>query len=510
MSRVQRALLSVSDKTGIVELGRSLMELSIEVVSTGGTARALAGGGVKVRPVDELTGYPEMMDGRVKTLHPRVHGAILARRDHEGDQRDLDRHAIGPIDLVVVNLYPFEKTVQTSGVTHLEALEQIDIGGPCMVRAAAKNHPHVAVVVTPSDYDQIVSELKETGGVTEETRRALALKAFGHTARYDAAITGWMTQQQGGGMPPVLAVAARKVTDLRYGENPHQAAALYTLGPDLPFDIHQGKALSYNNLLDLTAAYDICRELTGGPAAVVVKHTNPCGAAVHPDGLAAAYTAARACDPVSAFGGIVALNQTVDADLAGILTETFLEVIVAPGYTEEALAAFRRKKNLRVVTIPLECSTGSPWAFRRVDGGLLVQQVDGAVKDLAQAEVVTERAPTADELAALQFAWQCCKHVKSNAILFARGQATAAVGAGQMSRVDAVKLAQMKATAPLEGTVLASDAFFPFRDGVDAAHEAGATAIVQPGGSKRDAEVIAACNEHGMAMVFTGMRHFRH
>ena len=517
--RVGRALLSVSDKTSIVELAHGLAGLGVEILSTGGTARVLAEAGVPVRPVSEVTEHPEIMGGRVKTLHPRIHGGILARRSNAGDLQDLAANGIGTIDLVVVNLYPFERTVAQEGVTRSIAMEQVDIGGPCMVRAAAKNHADVAVVTSPTDYQPLLAELRESGGISEATRRRLALAAFEHTARYDNAISRWLRAQEpapaedeGSALAETLLVASRKVHDLRYGENPHQKAALYRLGegglPDAT--IHQGKALSYNNLLDLTGAYDVCRDLTGGPAAVVVKHTNPCGAAVHSSGLAAAYRAARACDPVSAFGGIVALNGEVDLDVAELLVETFLEVVVAPGYTAAALKKLRRKKNLRVVSLPLAPAAGLDIAIRRVDGGLLVQEVDRRRVDLTQAEVATERTPTAPELRALQFGWQVVKHVKSNAILFARGTATAAVGAGQMSRVDAVKLAEMKAVEPLTGTVLASDAFFPFRDGVDAAHAAGATAVVQPGGSRRDQEVIDACNEHGIAMIFTGARHFRH
>jgi phosphoribosylaminoimidazolecarboxamide formyltransferase/IMP cyclohydrolase len=517
--RIRRALLSVSDKTGIVEFGRALQGLGVELVSTGGTARKLSEAGVAVRPVEEITGYPEMMDGRVKTLHPRVHGGILARRNHAGDQADLDRHAISAIDLVVVNLYPFQKTVARPKVKRSDAVEQIDIGGPTMVRAAAKNHADVAVVVSPDDYSGIVEELEKEGTLSEGTRRRLALNAFAHTASYDAAITRWLqTQELEDGdspLPDSLHVTAQKVRDLRYGENPHQQAALYSLQPNATTGvenatIHQGKALSYNNLLDMSAAYDLCRELTGGPGAVVVKHTNPCGAAVSSTTIADAYRAARACDPISAFGGIVALNQTVDGELAELLTETFLEVIVAPAYAPEALTLLARKKNLRVLALPLERPAGLPWALRRVDGGLLVQEVDTRQVDLNQCEVVTQRVPTAEELASMQFGWQVVKHVKSNAIIFTQGNATAAVGAGQMSRVDAVKLAQMKATGSLKGTALASDAFFPFRDGVDAAHAAGATAVVQPGGSRRDQEVIDACNEHDMTMIFTRTRHFRH
>jgi len=512
--RVRRALLSVSDKSNLGDFGTALSAQGIELVSTGGTAKALREAGLSVRAVEEVTGYPEMMEGRVKTLHPRIHGGLLARRNHPEDAAALDKHAIAPIDLLVVNLYPFRQTVRKSDVTRADAVENIDIGGPTMLRAAAKNHQDVAVVVNPSDYDIVVKEIQETGGVTESTRRRLAIDAFAHTSSYDASITDWLRVQEGADpLPDSLTVTMQKMQELRYGENPHQRAALYSSG--LPgggipeATIHQGKALSYNNLLDLTAAYDMCRDLTGGPGAIVVKHTNPCGAAIHQSGLAAAYRTARACDPVSAFGGIVALNGTVDNELAEELIETFLEVVVAPSYTDDALEILGKKKNLRVVSLPLDAPR-SELVYRQVDGGVLVQQRDTLNVDLADCECPTERKPTQQELHAMQFGWQVCKHVKSNAILFARGTATAAVGAGQMSRVDAVNLAEMKAVEPLTGTVLASDAFFPFRDGIDAAHKAGATAVVQPGGSRRDQEVIDACNEHGMTMIFTGNRDFRH
>ena len=511
--RVQRAILSVWDKTGIVELGRGLVALGVELVSTGGTAKALREASVPVRSVEDVTGYPEMMDGRVKTLHPRIHGGLLARRDNAEDMAALDRHAIPPIDLVVVNLYPFRETVARPGATRDEIIENIDIGGPAMIRAAAKNHAHVAVVTSPDDYAVVLAELRESGAVAEGTLRRLAGAAYAHTAAYDAAVATWFAAEQAPeAMPPVIDVRATKHDELRYGENPHQRAALYRIGkgglPDAVF--HQGKTLSYNNLLDLTACYDLCRELRGGPAAVVAKHTNPCGAAVHAGGLAAAYRAARACDPVSAFGGIVALNGEVSEDLAELLSETFLEVIVAPSYSEKALARLSSKKNLRVISMPLRGAPGLGWDVRRVDGGLLVQDRDTKLADLSTCRVVTKRAPTPDELASLQFTWTVAKHVKSNAIVFGRGTVTAAVGAGQMSRVDSVRIARFKAVEPLEGTVLASDAFFPFRDGIDAAFEAGARAVAQPGGSVKDQEVIDAADEHGMAMIFTGFRHFRH
>jgi len=514
---IKRALISVSDKTGIVEFAQELNTLGIELVSTGGTKRALESAGLPVRSIQDITGYPEMMDGRVKTLHPRVHGALLARRDNPEDVRTLNEHAMAPIDLVVVNLYPFQQTVAKPGVTREDALENIDIGGPTMLRAAAKNHKFVAVVVRPEDYSVVTGEIRDNGGVTDNTRRRLALSAFEHTSTYDTAIAAWLTsQEETEGLPNTLCIQATKVDDLRYGENPHQRAAFYRTSistdglPDAT--VHQGKSLSYNNIIDLTAAYELCRELGDEPAAVVVKHTNPCGAATNSTSLVEAYRSALACDPISAFGGIVALNESPGADLAHLLTETFLEIIIAPEFSTESLEILSKKKNLRVVSMPLRPESFGPTDLevRRIDGGLVVQDKDRSMVDLTQCDVVTERKPTADELKSLQFAWRVCKHVKSNAIVFARNQATAGIGAGQMSRIDSVKLCRLKAQEPLTETVMASDAFFPFRDGVDAAFESGATAIVQPGGSRRDEEVIAAANEHGMAMILTRMRHFKH
>ena len=514
---LKRALISVSDKAGIVDFARGLSALSVELVSTKNTKRTLEDAGLSVRSVQDITGYPEMMEGRVKTLHPRIHGGLLARRDNPEDVRALDEHAMAPIDLVVVNLYPFQQTVAKPGVTRQDALENIDIGGPTMLRAAAKNHNYVAVVVHPEDYDVVLSEMRDGGGVTAETRQRLALAAFDHTATYDTAISNWLHhQEEPDTLPSTLCLHATKMHDLRYGENPHQRAALYrthvsTQGlPDAT--VHQGKALSYNNLIDLMAAYELCRELGDNPAAVVVKHTNPCNAATSKDGLLAAYKDALACDPISAFGGIVALNQSPEPELVGLLTETFLEIVVAPEFSPEALESFSRKKNLRVVSMPLQPGSFGPTDFeiRRVDGGIVVQDRDTNMVDLTACDIVTERPPTPDEMRSLQFAWRVAKHVKSNAIIFTRGTATAAVGAGQMSRIDSVKLCELKAQEPLPGTVMASDAFFPFRDGIDAAFKAGATAVVQPGGSRRDEEVIAAANEHGMAMVLTRTRHFKH
>ena len=519
---VQRALLSVSDKTGLVPFATRLARAGVALVSTGGTARALREAGLEVTAVEALTGFPEMMDGRVKTLHPRVFGGLLGRRDVAEDREAMQAHGIAPIDLLVVNLYPFRETVSRPDVAYDDAIENIDVGGPAMIRAAAKNHAHVAVVVEPSDYEAVLTSIETTGTVSEPLRRSLAARAFAHTAAYDGAIATWLERATGtveAGLPQTLRLEAAKIADLRYGENPHQAAALYApthqpttgLAEALLHQVQQGKALSYNNLLDVHACMGLVRDLGADvPCAVIVKHNNPCGAARAPDGALPAYLAARAADPLSAFGGIVGVNREVDAALAAALVETFLEVVVAPGYRPEALAVLASKKNLRLLTLPVTAPVAHGLDVRLVDGGLLVQATDATIVAVADARVVTHRAPTSGELAALDFAWRVCKHVKSNAIVFARGPVTSGIGAGQMSRVDSVELAVKKAGGALSGSVLASDAFFPFRDGVDAAAAAGTTAIVQPGGSVKDAEVIAAADAHGLAMVFTAMRHFRH
>jgi phosphoribosylaminoimidazolecarboxamide formyltransferase/IMP cyclohydrolase len=528
---IRRALISVSDKRGLVELAAGLVEHGVEILSTGGTARLLKEAGVAVTMVADYTGAPEILDGRVKTLHPKIHGGLLGRPipEHEAQMKE---HDIAPIDLVVVNLYPFEATVAKEGVSLQEAIENIDIGGPSMLRSAAKNHERVAVVVDPGDYGRIAAEMKESGGeLSAATRFELACKAFSHTAAYDGAISGYLSavDRDSGKrevFPRTLSVQWARVLELRYGENPHQKAAFYRDAssplagsgkrPSIAdVEVLQGKALSYNNILDLDAALACCVEHTE-PAAVVVKHTNPCGAAVSEAGIAEAYRQARACDPVSAFGGIVAINREVDEELASLLVETFLECVVAPSFSDKAREILGRKKNLRLATLAsFEASTSDTgWAMRSVAGGLLVQSGDFQRADVAglsgECKVVSKRAPNAEELAALDFSWRVVKHVKSNAILFCKGQRTVGVGAGQMSRVDAAKIAVMKAQESLQGSVVASDAFFPFRDGVDALAEAGATAVVQPGGSVRDEEVIAAADEHDMAMIFTGMRHFRH
>jgi phosphoribosylaminoimidazolecarboxamide formyltransferase / IMP cyclohydrolase len=524
---IKRALISVSDKRGVVEFARALADGGTEILSTGGTARALAAAGIAVTPVSEVTGAPEILDGRVKTLHPKIHGGILGRPS-DAHRTEMAAHGIEAIDLVAVNLYPFEQTVAAEGTTREDAVENIDIGGPAMVRSAAKNHERVAVVVDPDDYAGLVDELRARGELAEGTRRRLACKAFAHTAAYDGAIAAYLSAYseavggEPGAFPPTLTVQWERALELRYGENPHQKAAFYRDGrsplsvagarPSLAAaQVLQGKALSYNNLLDLDAALACCLELEG-PAAVIVKHNNPCGAAVDDAGVAAAYEAARATDPTSAFGGIVAVNREVDEELAARLAETFLECVIAPSYAQAARERLASKKNLRLLaTGPFKKARSDRGiSLRSIAGGVLVQAADLEIASAAEAKVVTERAPTLEELRSLDFAWRVAKHVKSNAILFARGTRALAVGAGQMSRIDSVRLCTMKAQASLEGAAVASDAFFPFRDGVDALAEAGARAVIQPGGSKRDDEVIAAANEHGIAMVFTGTRHFRH
>jgi phosphoribosylaminoimidazolecarboxamide formyltransferase/IMP cyclohydrolase len=516
-----RALLSVADKSGIVDLARSLAEAGVELISTGGTATLLREAGLAVTPVAEITGFPEIFDGRVKTLHPRIHGGILGRWDHPEDREAARAHGIEPIGLVVVNLYPFRETVARPGVEPDEAIEQIDIGGPAMIRASAKNHAHTTVVVDPADYGR-VAEAVAGGGIELELRRALALKAFRHTAAYDAAIAAWMS----GGLvepeplPETLVLEGRRVASLRYGENPHQQAAFYALPtpagrPSLARaeQLH-GKELSYNNLLDLDAALGVALDLAA-PGAVAIKHTNPCGAAEGAPGesLTSVWRRARATDPTSVFGGIVALNVEVDAETAALLGETFLEAIVAPGYTPEALEALTRKKNLRLLALRPWPAPGPRLDLRAVAGGILAQTADVGRDDLGAARVVTRRAPTAEELASLDFAWRVSKHVKSNAIVFASGRGLLGVGAGQMSRVDSCRIAVQKAGDAghdLRGSVVASDAFFPFPDGLEVVAAAGATAVAQPGGSVRDEEVIAAADRLGLAMLFTGARHFRH
>ena len=530
---IRRALVSVSDKRGVVELAKVLVQHGVEILSTGGTAAALTAAGVPVKQVSDHTGAPEILDGRVKTLHPRIHGGLLGR-DTPEHRAEMAANSITPIDLVVVNLYPFESTIAKPTTTLEEAIENIDIGGPSMLRSAAKNHERVAVVVDPDDYSIIVGAFTG-GGLSAAQRFALARKAFSHTAAYDAAIAAYLssiddsaahTRAQAPSrreLPDTLSVQWRRLYELRYGENPHQGAAFYAdsrspLGrtastrPTIATaEVLGGKQLSYNNILDLDAALGLCLEFAE-PAAVVVKHNNPCGVAIDAT-VAAAYKRARDADATSAFGGIVAVNREVDAELANALVETFLECVVAPGYSAAARDILASKKNLRLVaaTGDWRAPTGElAWSIRTIAGGALVQSVDHGMVDLASAKVATSRTPTAQERADLEFAWRVAKHVKSNAIVFARGGVTVAIGAGQMSRVDSVRICERKAGAALKGAVVASDAFFPFRDGVDVLAEAGAVAVVQPGGSVRDEEVIGAANEHHLAMLFTGMRHFRH
>ncbi len=534
-----RALLSVSDKTGLVALARGLSERGVEIVSTGGTSRVIADAGLAVTGVSDITGFPEMMDGRVKTLHPAVHGGILARRDRPDDLSAIAEQGIQPTDLVVVNLYPFARTATAAGTTFDELVEQIDIGGPSMVRAAAKNFTDVLIVVDPGDYEQVLRALDRPEGPERAWRFELAKRAFAHTAAYDAMIAAVLARVKtedgqlvhepavlDGPVPDQLTLSVPKRQDLRYGENPHQVAAFYPDGAAWGFGtarVVQGKGLSYTNLLDLDAAARLALEFTE-PAAVVIKHTNPCGVATA-ETLASAYVAAREVDALSAFGGIVGLNRPLDAPTATAITETFIEAVVTSDATDEARAIMATKKNLRLVLADFSGHGHGGVRGREVRsilGGLLVQERDRVVEasapwsDGAQVapdttlRVVTTRQPTEAEWAALRFAWRVMAHAKSNTILFAHADRVAAVGAGQMSRVDAVNVATLKAGDTLRGTVAASDAFFPFRDGLDAIADAGATAVAQPGGSKRDDEVIAAADEHGMTMVFTGRRHFKH
>jgi len=512
---IGRALLSVYDKTGIVALARRLHAMGVECVSTGGTARALSSQGVPVREISELTGFPEMLDGRVKTLHPMVHGGLLAVRDDPDHMNQAGTHGIGMIDLIAINLYPFEATRAERPDDTAGCIEMIDIGGPAMIRSASKNFRHVVVLVDPADYDPVLKECDETGGISESTRARLAAKAFALTSDYDALIADFMRQAspEADAFPARLPLPLRRSLPLRYGENPHQAAALYidpldrSTGPVGATQV-QGRDLSFNNILDLDAAWSIVCDFSR-PACAIVKHNTPAGVAVGADATAA-WRDALACDPVSAFGGIVAFNVEVTARAAREASTVFLEAIIAPSYEEAALEVLASKKNLRVMQSRGVGAVEGGLDFKRVSGGLLVQQRDGISEDFRNFRSVTRRRPTDEETATLSFAWTVVRHVKSNAIVFARGTSTAGIGAGQMSRVDAVRFGAQKATGPLEGSALASDAFFPFRDGVDEAARAGVRSIVQPGGSKKDEEVIAAADEHDIAMVFTGRRHFRH
>ena len=505
--KISRALISVSDKTGVVEFARGLVELGVGIVSSGGTARALGEAGLPVSKVAEVTGAPEILGGRVKTLHPMIHGGILADKQNAQHVKEIAEHGIEPFDLVVCNLYPFERAVSHPSTQEADAIEQIDIGGPAMVRAAAKNFSSVAVVVDPGDYEVILKEIRADGEISEVTRRRLALQAFQHTASYDSAIAAWLSGRER--FPQHLILPFHKVMDLRYGENPHQEAAFYrssesALGLADSDQLH-GRELSFNNLLDVDAAWKLAIELEE-PAAAIIKHSNPCGVAIAGD-LATAYGRALECDRTSAFGGIVALNATCDFDTARQIAEIFTEVIVAPAYDDAALEVLTTKKNVRILVAPKDAPPEMD--MRRVAGGLLLQTPD-IIEDLDDIEVVTETKPSPEQWDDLRFAWTVAKHVKSNAIVLAKDRTAVGVGAGQMSRVESTELAARRAGDRAKGTACASDAFFPFRDGLDAAVSAGATAIIQPGGSVRDDEVIAAANEHRIPMVFTGRRHFRH
>ncbi len=516
MLKAQRALISVYDKRDLTDFARGLHRLGIEILSTGGTYEALAREGLPIVPVSEVTGMPEILDGRVKTLHPRIHGGILADRARAGHLAELRDHQITPIDLVVVNLYPFSRTARTAGVTFDKVVDMIDIGGPTMVRAAAKNHRGVAVVVDPEDYPQVLAALEESDGVVPDAlRRRLAIKAFRHTEAYDAAISEWLERQTGDPeqrFPPHLLIDLVREFETRYGENPHQPAAVYgTLGGGGVlggFEQLQGKELSFNNLLDADAGRKIVAHFDE-PAAVVVKHNNPCGVGRGED-LVEAYERALACDPVSAFGSVVAVNRPVGSRLAKAMAELFIEVVVAPEFTAGARERLARKESLRLLECPPFDPSSDELELKALDGGFLAQTLDSARDDPGEWSCPTRRRATGEELRALDFTWRVARHVKSNAIVVAAGDRTLGIGAGQMSRVDACRLAVAKAGLDAKGAVAASDAFFPFRDGVDVLADAGVTAIVQPGGSRRDPEVIAAADERSLAMLITGKRHFRH
>jgi phosphoribosylaminoimidazolecarboxamide formyltransferase/IMP cyclohydrolase len=524
MARIRTALISVSDKTDLREFAAGLAEMGVSILSSGGTAAHLRQAGISVTDVSEYTGFPEMMDGRVKTLHPKVHGGLLALRHDPGHMAAAETHGIAMIDLVVVNLYPFEQTVARPDVTLAEAIEKIDIGGPSLLRSAAKNHRYVTVVCTPKSYPVVLEEMRANGGeVSANCRARLALEAFAHTARYDSAIYSYLSRQIVGAetFPAFLLQPFEKATDLRYGENPHQLGAFYRRAAAEPVGLAaarqlHGKALSYNNYLDLEAVLGFLRECNR-PAAIIVKHNSPCGAAMA-DTLAKAYREALATDPMSAFGGIIGLSQTVDVETAaailrGIKRHGFMECVLAPGYEPEALEALRAKRDLRLLELP-DLTALDPWALKQVTGGLIVQTLDAA-REPMELRVVTKRAPTVREQAALRFAWMVCKHTKSNAIVIARGSRAVGIGGGVTSRVDAAELAVKKAGERARGAVLASDGLIPFPDVVQVAAKAGVTAIIQPGGSRLllaggDEQAIAVCDQHKMAMVFTGIRHFRH
>ncbi len=509
---MKRALISVSDKTGVVEFAKELTALGYEIVSTGGTSKALQAADVPVIGISDVTGFPEILEGRVKTLHPAVHGGILAKGTDE-HMAVLAEHEIKPIDLVVVNLYPFQATVAKPDVTLADAIENIDIGGPTMVRSAAKNHDRVAIVVNPARYESVIAELKEAGELSLQTKRFLALEAFQHTAQYDAAISHYLTDAFGAeALAGEIAFGGQKIQELRYGENPHQKAAFYRSGIPVSGTVANakqlnGKELSYNNIVDVDAAWQLVNEFAQ-PAAVIVKHTNPCGTAIGTT-LEEAYARAYAADSVSAFGGIIAVNRVLNKATAEQIVETFMEAVIAPAFDEDAVEVLKTKKNLRLLEVGEKVANNELW-IEKVSGGFLVQERDNHNLKLEDCKVVTEKVPTDEEMTELIFAWNIVKHVKSNAIVVTKDGQSIGVGAGQMNRVGSANIAFEQAGEKCKGAVLASDAFFPFRDTIDAAAKAGITAVIQPGGSMRDQESIDACNEHGIAMVFTGVRHFKH
>lgn len=516
---VKRALISVSDKRGVVDFAKELSAMGVEILSTGGTAKALRDAGIAVVEVSDYTGFPEMLDGRLKTLHPKIHGGLLARRNNPKDMEDIQKHDIKPIDMVVVNLYPFEDTISKPDVTFEEAIENIDIGGPTMLRAASKNFQDVAVVVDPNDYAKIIEEMKANNReLSRDTKLNLAKKVFQHTARYDTLIADYLTgvTEKEPSFPEYFTISLKKVAVLRYGENPQQKAAIYkerTSGLSLPdARVLQGKEMSFNNYLDAHSALMLALEFDE-KACAIIKHNNPCGVAIGAT-AAEAYKKAEKADPVSAFGGVVAFNTEVDADAAKEMVELFLEVVIAPSFTKDALQIFSKRPNIRLLELPAilspEKRKATSWDMKRIAGGMLLQGWDYSDEDIMSMKAVTKRQPTKDELEALAFAWKVCKHVKSNAIVYAFKDRTAGIGIGQTKRVYSAKIGAMNAAEPINGSVAASDGFFPFRDGIDVLHEMGVTAVVQPGGSVKDSEVIQAADEYGMAMIITGVRHFRH
>lgn len=519
----KRVLISVSDKRGIVDFAKELISLGFEIISTGGTAKTLRESGLPVIDVSEYTGFPEMLDGRLKTLHPKIHGGLLARRDNEKDMEDIKRHDIKPIDMVVVNLYPFEETISKRDVTFEEAIENIDIGGPTMLRAASKNYQDVAVVVDPEDYPRIIEEMRLKGSLSIDTKLNLARKVFAHTARYDTLISEYLSSvtKNDKDFPEFFTTSLKRVSLLRYGENPQQKAAIYkerTSLLSLPeAKVLQGKEMSFNNYLDAHSALMLVLEFDE-KACVIIKHNNPCGVAIG-ETLKDAFIKAEKADPVSAFGGVVAFNEKVDADTASEMVNIFLEVVIAPSFSKDALEIFSKKPNIRLLELPeISKFKGkgskerivSGWDVKRIAGGMLLQEWDFSDEDVMNLKAVTKRQPTEDERLALSFAWKVCKHVKSNAIVYAFKDRTAGIGIGQTKRVYSARIGAMNSTESLKGSVAASDGFFPFRDGIDVLHEMGVTAVIQPGGSLKDKEVIVAADEHGMAMIITGVRHFRH